>query len=74
MFYAIDTFITMAKCIKVEASSEEEAYEKVEKAVLKIISRPTDEIDLKKEGFEVTEDFETECSGHGETEDTIVYR
>ena len=72
--YAIDVHWDFAKCFKVEASSRDDAIEKVERTMDKIIgSAPASMVNPLDYGFEAMEDYEVSYAGAGDTEDTIAY-
>lgn len=74
--YAVDVWVTVAKCLKVEAKNREEAEEKAEKFVVEnFLSKPTPMVMhlLNTAGFEATEDAEFHVSGEANENGEIEY-
>ena len=73
--YAVDVHCDLAKCYEVEATSRDEAEEKVWKKIREILSNPTPSVIklLAAEGFEATEDAEVNCSGEEDEDGEIQY-
>ena len=73
--FAVDVHCDLAKCYEVEATSRDEAEEKVWKKIREILSNPTPSVIklLAAEGFEATEDAEVNCSGEEDEDGEIQY-
>lgn len=74
--FAVDVWVTAAKCLKVEAKNREDAEAKAEKFVVEnFLSKPTPMVMhlLNTAGFEATEDAEFHVSGEANELGEIWY-
>lgn len=74
--FAVDTYITVCKCVKVEAKNKAEAHRKVEAYVVELLrNRPDAEYirALADEGFGDAEELETRVSGEADEQGEIQY-
>ncbi len=73
--YAVDVLCDLAKCFRVEASSEEEAEAIVWAKVRKILAQPNPYPlkDLEADGFGATDDAEVRVSGEETVDGEIEY-
>ena len=74
--YAVDTYVTVCKCIKVEAANEDEADKKAQAYVAGLIKHRTDTEfihALADEGFQDAEGNEYRVSGEADENGDINY-
>ena len=74
--YAVDAYVSLAKCYRVEAESEEEAEKKVQEMVMDILNRPSPEAEegLLSSGFQNCDDIdELRVSGEETVDGDIEY-
>lgn len=72
-WYAVDVYVNLAKCYRVQADSREDAEKKVEGMVDAILSRAGAPQSLVDAGFEECDVDELGCHGEGPTEEDIEY-
>jgi len=74
--YAVDVYMTLCKCFKVEAANEDEAEEKVKARIVETLSG-CEETDighkLSNMGFGDAEDMELKASGEADENGDINY-
>ena len=73
--YAVDAYVTFAKCFRVEAKSRKDAIAKVESVMECLFSAPeeTDADMLKALGFHYADDCEIKVSGKADRTGEIAY-
>ena len=74
--FAVDTYVTLCKCIKVEAHDETAAVDAVGDMVAKMLKGCTGAMGaqrLAEEGFEDCDDYETRVSGEANADGKIEY-
>lgn len=74
--FAVDTYVTLCKCIKVEAKDEDAAIAEVEGMVAKMLNGCSGAMAaqiLGEEGFEDCDECETRVSGEANADGEIEY-
>ena len=74
--YAVDAYVTVCKCVKVEAADEDEAERKAESYIVGLVKHRTDAEfihALADEGFQDAEETEYKVSGEADEDGNVGY-